>query len=283
MADYIAKANGIHVDPDSLFDVQIKRLHEYKRQLLNILHVLALYLEIKHEPQKSCQPRTFLFAAKASAGYAIAKQTISLIATVSDFLNADPQVREQIKVVFLEDYKVSLAELIIPASELSEQISVAGKEASGTGNMKLMLNGAVTLGTMDGANVEICEAVGEENMFLFGMHQDEVQALWNRGYDPKAFLTEQLSAVLQLLRSGILGRKFDDLADSLLTNRFGVADPYMTIADFESYRRAHQRAVSTYANQEQFLQMSLQNIAHAGRFSADRAVKQYGRMIWGLE
>lgn len=283
LADYIAKANGIHVNPDSLFDVQIKRLHEYKRQLLNILHVLALYLEMKHEPQKSYQPRTFLFAAKASAGYAIAKQTISLIATVSDFLNADPQVREKIKVVFLEDYKVSLAELIIPAAELSEQISVAGKEASGTGNMKLMLNGAVTLGTMDGANVEICEAVGEENMFLFGMHQDEVQALWNRGYDPKAFLTDQLSAVLQLLHSGILGRKFDDLADSLLTNRFGVADPYMTIADFESYRKAHQRAVSTYANQKQFLQMSLQNIAHAGRFSADRAVKQYGRMIWGLE
>ncbi len=283
LADYIAKANGVVVDPDSLFDVQVKRLHEYKRQLLNVLHILWLYRRIKAEPQAPVQPRTFIFAAKASAGYQLAKQIISLIAAVSGLVNADPDVRGKLRVVFLEDYKVSLAEKIIPAADISEQISVAGKEASGTGNMKLMLNGAVTLGTLDGANVEILEQVGRDNLILFGMTAQEVEALWQKGYDPQAFLTPELSSVLDMLVSGALGRRFDEIHDSLLTNCFGTADGYMTLADFESYRLAQQRAAEAYADRRRFAKMMLVNIAKAGVFSSDRAVEEYAQKIWGLK
>ena len=283
LAALIAKRNGIKVDPDSLFDIQIKRLHEYKRQLLNILHVLYLYNEIKANPSAPFVPRTFVFAAKASAGYIRAKQTISLIVAVSNFINADPEVRDKLKVVFIEDYKVSLAEIIIPAADISEQISVAGKEASGTGNMKLMINGAVTIGTLDGANVEIHEQVGDDNIFLFGMKAHEVEALWQRGYDPHEFMTPELQSVITMLTSGILGQRFDDLAASLLTNRFGTADPYMTVADFKDYARA-QRAVSeTYPDAQKFTNMSLVNIAKAGIFSSDRAVEEYAENIWYLK
>ena len=181
LANYIAKANGVKVDPNSLFDVQVKRLHEYKRQMLNVLHILHLYNQIKDNPNGPWQPRTFIFGAKASAGYIRAKQIISLIVAVSNFVNNDHDVRDKLKVVFVEDYRVSLAEIIIPAAEISEQISVAGKEASGTGNMKFMINGGVTIGTLDGANVEIHQQVGDENMFLFGMHADEVENLWRAG------------------------------------------------------------------------------------------------------
>ena len=283
LAKLIEDQNGVRVNPDSIFDIQIKRLHEYKRQLLNILHVLYLYNQIKKNPDAPFVPRTFIFAAKASAGYIRAKQTISLIVAVSNFINADPEVRDKLKVVFIEDYKVSLAEIIIPAADISEQISVAGKEASGTGNMKLMINGAVTIGTLDGANVEIHEQVGDDNIVLFGMKAHEVDELWQRGYDPNEFLTDDLREVLDMLTSGILGQRFDDLVDSLLTKRFGVADPYMTIADFADYARAQRLVSKLYLDQKKFAHMSLVNIAKAGIFSSDRAVKEYAEKIWDLD
>ena len=283
LAKLIEDQNGVRVNPDSIFDIQIKRLHEYKRQLLNILHVLYLYNQIKKNPNAPFVPRTFIFAAKASAGYIRAKQTISLIVAVSNFINADPEVRDKLKVVFIEDYKVSLAEIIIPAADISEQISVAGKEASGTGNMKLMINGAVTIGTLDGANVEIHEQVGDDNIVLFGMKAHEVDELWQRGYDPNEFLTDDLREVLDMLTSGILGQRFDDLVDSLLTKRFGVADPYMTIADFEDYARAQRLVSKLYLDKKKFAHMSLVNIAKAGIFSSDRAVKEYAEKIWDLD
>ena len=283
LAKLIEERNGIRVDPNSIFDIQIKRLHEYKRQLLNILHVLYLYNQIKKHPDAPFVPRTFIFAAKASAGYIRAKQTISLIVAVANFINADPEVRDKLKVVFIEDYKVSLAEIIIPAADISEQISVAGKEASGTGNMKLMINGAVTIGTLDGANVEIHEQVGDDNIFLFGMKAHEVEGLWQRGYDPNEFLTPELREVLDMLTSGVLGQRFDDLVDSLLTKRFGVADAYMTIADFADYARAQRVVSETYLDQKKFAHMGLVNIANAGIFSSDRSVKEYAEKIWDLD
>ena len=282
LADYVAKANGVYVSPDSIFDIQIKRLHEYKRQLLNVLHILYLYNKIKENPSMPFPPRTFLFGAKASAGYIRAKQIISLIVATSKLVNSDPQVRDKLKVIFLEDYKVSLAEIIIPAADISEQISIAGKEASGTGNMKLMINGAVTLGTLDGANVEIHQQVGDENMFLFGMTADEVEALWRRGYNPREFMTPELEQVLRMLTSGILGQRYDDLVASLLTNRFGVADGFMTIADFKDYARAQQDITNAYPDRMAFTAKSLVNIAKAGIFSADRAVREYAENIWHL-
>ena len=285
LAAIIAKRNGINVNPDSIFDVQIKRLHEYKRQLLNVLQILYMYNRIKSHPNEEFVPRTFIFGAKASAGYDLAKQIISLISAVSEFINADLQVRDKIKVVFMEDYKVSLAERIIPAAEISEQISIAGKEASGTGNMKLMINGAVTLGTLDGANVEIFEQVGENNIFLFGMNVDEVNALWHRGYNPTDYINAdyELREVISMLTSGVLGKRFDSIAASLLTNKFGHADQYMTIADFSDYVRAQKDVSQAYLDRDRFMKMSLANIAGAGVFSADRAVKEYAEKIWKLK
>ena len=285
LAKYISKANGINVNPDSMFDIQVKRLHEYKRQLLNVMHILYLYNKIKDNPDGDFVPRTFIFAAKASAGYVMAKQIIRLIVAVSDMINSDPQVRDKIKVVFIEDYKVSLAEIIIPAADISEQISIAGKEASGTGNMKLMINGAVTMGTLDGANVEIHEQVGDENMFIFGMHADEVEALWQKGYNPKDYLdgNPELKRVVDMLTSGELGVKFNDIVRSLLTNDFGVADAYMILADFADYVRAQEDAAKAYKSKEDFARMSLVNIAKAGIFSSDRAVREYADNIWNMK
>ncbi len=284
LASYIAEKNGVNVDPNSIFDVQVKRLHEYKRQLLNVLQILYMYRQIKNNPNQDFVPRTFVFAAKASAGYDLAKQIISLISAVSDLLNSDPVTREKLKVVFIEDYRVSLAELIIPAAEISQQISIAGKEASGTGNMKLMINGAITLGTLDGANVEICQQVGKENIFLFGMTVDEVNALWQKGYNPQDFLASdpELKAVVDMLTSGVLGKRFDSVAASLLTNRYGVADQYMALADFADYVRAQKDVSNTYRNYDKFMEMSLVNIAKAGIFSADRAVLEYADNIWKM-
>lgn len=284
LAVYIAEKNGVNVDPSSLFDVQIKRLHEYKRQLLNVLQILYMYNFIKAHPNVDVPPRTFIFGAKASAGYDLAKQIISLINAVSELINSDSAAKEKIKVVFMEDYKVSLAEKIIPAAEISEQISIAGKEASGTGNMKLMINGAVTLGTLDGANVEIFEQVGKDNIFLFGMKVDEVRALWERGYNPIDFVNADpnLKEVISQLTSGALGKRFDGVAASLVTSRFGVADQYMALADFGDYVRAQNDVSKTYQDREKFMRMSLVNIAKAGIFSADRSVKEYADKIWKL-
>ncbi|MBO5670045.1 MAG: glycogen/starch/alpha-glucan phosphorylase [Clostridia bacterium] len=284
LASIIRERNGVVVSPDAIFDIQIKRLHEYKRQLLNALHLLHLYRTLKEHPEIEMPPRVFIFGAKASAGYLMAKRIIRLIVAIADTVNADPAVRDKLKVVFLEDYKVSLAEKIIPAADISEQISVAGKEASGTGNMKLMINGAVTLGTLDGANVEICQQVGEENMFLFGLHADEVEALWQRGYDPMHFVATDpdLSAVIGMLRSDILGTRFDDIADSLTNGWGGTADCYMCLADFAAYRNAQKRVAETCAKPDVFTRMSLINTARAGIFSSDRAVAEYADRIWML-
>jgi len=285
LADYISQANGINVDPDSVFDIQIKRLHEYKRQLLNVLQILYMYNEIKDNPNLDIPPRTFVFAAKASSGYFMAKQIIRLIVAVSNTINNDPVAREKIKVVFIEDYRVSLAEKIIPAADISEQISIAGKEASGTGNMKLMINGAVTLGTLDGANVEIFENVGEDNIFLFGLKAHEVDELWRQGYAPLDYVRNnpKLSRVLDMLTSNVLGARFDDIAKSLLTNAYGTADSYMTLADFDSYVRAQERVSATYKNPYKFGNMSLVNIAKAGVFSSDRAIREYCDNIWKIK
>ena len=284
LAAYIQKANGVTVDPDSIFDVQIKRLHEYKRQLLNVLQILHMYLTIKQNPNGNYRPRTFIFAAKASAGYVMAKQIIRLICAVSDMLKADPVCRDLLSVVFLEDYKVSLAEIIIPSADLSEQISIAGKEASGTGNMKLMINGALTIGTLDGANVEIFEQVGADNMFLFGLKAHEVEALWREGYNPMVYVNNNpaLKAVIDLLTEGIGGERFDDIVYALLRGNYGPADAYMSFADFADYVRAQNDVTVAYADRRGFAEKSLVNIAKAGIFSADRAVKEYADNIWYL-
>ncbi len=284
LSDLVLKNNGIILDPDSIFDVQIKRLHEYKRQLLNALHIMYLYKKIKENPSLDIPKRTFIFGAKASSGYFLAKQIISLIAALSDTINSDSQVRDKIKVVFIEDYKVSLAEIIIPAAEISEQISLAGKEASGTGNMKLMLSGAVTLGTKDGANVEILDLVGEDNMFLFGLDAKEVSDIFKKGYDPLYYLrhTPYLSSVVDMLKTNTFGKSFEDIYSSLTQNRFGYPDSYMTLADFDSYRKAQERVSEAYKDKDLFSKMSLTNIANAGFFSSDRAVKEYAEKIWYL-
>ena len=285
LADLILKRNGVVVDPGSLFDVQIKRLHEYKRQLLNVLQILHMYLELKNSPNAPFQPRTFVFAAKASAGYIMAKQIIQLIVSVSNMINADPAARDKLKVVFMEDYNVSLAEIIIPAAEISEQISIAGKEASGTGNMKLMINGAVTLGTLDGANVEIHEQVGDDNIVLFGLKTPEVNELLQRGYNPLDYVRgdPELKAVMDLLMGGIGGMHFDDIVRSLTTNHKGPADPYMCLADFHDYVRAQRDVSEIYGDKRRFNNMSLVNIAKAGFFSADRAVEEYAKNIWYMK
>ncbi|MBQ3792639.1 MAG: glycogen/starch/alpha-glucan family phosphorylase, partial [Clostridia bacterium] len=282
LSDIILRENGISADPEAVFDVQIKRLHEYKRQLLNVLQILRMYQRLKNGEGADLPPRVFVFAAKASPGYAMAKQIIRLICEVSKLLETDPDVRGRIKVVFLEDYRVSLAEKIIPAADLSEQISVAGKEASGTGNMKLMLNGAITIGTLDGANVEILEQVGRENMFLFGMNAEEVEALWRQGYRPEPFIEKdpELKEVIALLLRGFNGCRFDEILRSLLQGDYGPADPYMTIADFRDYCRAQDEASAVYQTPQRFFEMSLVNIARSGVFSADRAIHEYAERIW---
>ena len=279
----IEEHEGVALDPSFLFDVQVKRLHEYKRQMLNALCIMDLYLSIKDGTLTDFTPTAFIFGAKAAPGYRRAKAIIHYVNRVAELINNDPAMEGVMKVVFVQNYNCSYAEHIIPAADISEQISPAGTEASGTGNMKLMLNGAVTLGTLDGANVEIHEQVGDENIFLFGMKAHEVEELWQRGYHPTEFVTPELQAVLDMLTSGVLGQRFDDLVDSLLTNRFGTADPYMTLADFQDYARAQRDVAAVYQDKQHFARMSLINIAKAGIFSSDRAVKEYADEIWNLD
>lgn len=284
LAKFIQSTNCVTIDPNSIFDVQVKRLHEYKRQLLNALHILDLYYQVKENPNIDIEPRTFIFGAKAASAYYMAKQIIRLIYMIGQVVNNDPDVRNRIKVVFLENYSVTLAERIMPASEVSEQISLAGKEASGTGNMKFMINGALTIGTMDGANVEIHESVGDENIFLFGLLADEVKQLFAEGYNPTQFYRDNhsLKRVIDNLRAGIGGVSFSEIADSLTLGRGGQADSFMVCADFESYKQAQSRVSSTYRDKERWNRMSINNIAKAGFFAADRAVKEYATRIWGI-
>ena len=291
LAKYIKEHNGIEVDPRSIFDVQVKRLHEYKRQLLNILHVMYLYNELKEHPDMDFYPRTFIFGAKAAAGYKNAKLTIKLINNVADVINNDRSINGKIKVVFIEDYRVSIAEWIFAAADVSEQISTASKEASGTGNMKFMLNGALTLGTMDGANVEIVEEVGKENAFIFGMSSDEVIAHErNRDYDPmQIFNSDQdIRKVLMQLINGFYSPNdpelFRDLYNSLLnTQCTQFADTYFILKDFRSYADAQKRVMEAYKDEEGWAKSAILNIAHAGKFSSDRTIKEYVDDIWHLD
>lgn len=276
-AEVVQKRNGVEIDPDSIFDVQVKRLHEYKRQSLNILNIVAQYLMLKKDPNADFVPRTYIFASKAAPGYYMAKKTIELIDAVSKVINNDPDVNQKLKVVFMEEYNVSLAELLMPAADISEQISLAGTEASGTGNMKLMLNGAVTLGTLDGANVEIANAVGEENIILFGMKTSEVQQLQRDGYHPMNYVNNNpvLKGVIDFLSAGVNGKNFGDFVSGL-TN----SDPYMALADFADYQKAQEFSAELYKDKNRFAKMSLINIASAGIFSADRAIAEYAENIW---
>lgn len=277
-AEQVKKNTGIVLDPDSIFDVQVKRLHEYKRQHLNALNILTEYLAIKANPNAEVTPHTYIFGAKAAPGYFMAKKIISFICALGDLINNDPDVRGRLKVVYCEDYNVTMAENLMPAADISEQISLAGTEASGTGNMKLMLNGAITLGTMDGANIEIFDAVGEDNIFIFGMKTPEVEELKRRGYNPQNYYNNnaELHNTIDFInRVGIAGKQFPEIGGTLLNN-----DPYMVLADFADYRRAQQEAVRTYADRTAWNRKSLMNISGAGRFAADRAINEYARDIW---
>ena len=282
-ANYVARETGIILNTDAMFDVQVKRLHEYKRQLLNVLHITYLYQRLKADPNFQFTPRVYLFGAKAAPGYAVAKQIIHLINSLSATINADPVCRDRLQVVFLENYRVSLAEKLMPASELSEQISTAGKEASGTGNMKFMMNGAVTIGTLDGANVEMHQVLGDENIFLFGLKAHEVAEMKQKGYKSYEYYVHnpELRAVIDQLNVGFGdGVAYDDIARRLLFGDGGPADEYLLLADFESYRDAHQRAGLAYQAPKRWNQMALMNIARSGIFAADRSIRDYARDIW---
>jgi starch phosphorylase len=291
LAEYIKEHNGIEVNPRSIFDVQVKRLHEYKRQLLNILHIMYLYNQIKDHPEMEFYPRTFIFGAKAAAGYKNAKLTIKLINSVADVINNDASINGKIKIVFIEDYRVSNAEIIFAASDVSEQISTASKEASGTGNMKFMLNGALTLGTMDGANVEIVEEVGIENAFIFGMSAQEVIDYENNGgYDPMEIFNEDqdIRRVLMQLINGYYSPEdpelFRDLYNSLLnTYCTEKADTYFILKDFRSYAEAQKRVEAAYRNEDWWAEAAIKNIANAGKFSSDRTIQEYVDDIWHLD
>lgn len=276
-ADLVKKRNGVEINPDSIFDVQVKRLHEYKRQSLNILNIIAEYQMIKANPSVDFEPRTYIFASKAAPGYYMAKKTIELIDALSKLINNDPEVNGKLKVVFMEDYNVSLAEVLMPAADISEQISLAGTEASGTGNMKLMLNGAITLGTLDGANVEIAQAVGNDNIIIFGMKTPEVQQLQRDGYYPMNYINNNpaLKGVIDFLNMGVNGKSFGEITSSLMN-----VDPYMALADFADYQKAQAFSAEVYRDKERFARMSLMNISGAGVFSADRSIMDYANNIW---
>ena len=277
-AEQVYKNSGIKLDPTSIFDVQVKRLHEYKRQHLNALNILTEYLTIKANPNAEYTPHTYIFGAKAASGYFVAKKIIEFICALSNMINNDPDVRGRLKVVYCEDYNVTMAENLMPAADISEQISLAGTEASGTGNMKLMINGAVTLGTMDGANVEIFDAVGEDNIFIFGMSTPEVEEMKRRGYTPNNFYNNnaELRATIDFInQNGIAGKQFPEIGGTILHH-----DPYMVLADFADYRRAQKLAVETFKDRTVWNRMSLMNISGAGRFAADRAINDYARDIW---
>lgn len=277
-AEFVKAQTGTVLDPDSIFDVQVKRLHEYKRQHLNALNILSKYLAIKENPNGEFIPHTYIFGAKAASGYFVAKKIISFICALADVINNDPDVKGRLKVVYVEDYNVTMAERLMPAADISEQISLAGTEASGTGNMKLMLNGAVTLGTMDGANVEIYDAVGKDNIFIFGMSTPEVDQMKKRGYDPIVYYNNnaEIRKILDFAnQQGIGGKFFHEVTSSIIYH-----DPYMVLADFDDYRNTQKKIAEAYLDRDGWNKMSLMNISGAGRFAADRAINEYAQNIW---
>ena len=284
LSDYIKYRTGITVDPVSMFDIQVKRIHEYKRQHLNILHILTLYSRIKKDPDIDIVPRTFVFGGKAAPGYHMAKLIIKLITSVAKIINSDPDVDGRLKVVFIPDFNVKVGQRIYPAADLSEQISTAGKEASGTGNMKFSLNGALTIGTLDGANVEIREAVGSENFFLFGLTVDKVQSLYNAGYDPHAVYegNQELRDVLDLLRDGWFSHGdaglFKPLVDHLV-----YSDDYFVLADYESYLRCQEKVSNTWRTAGEWARMAIINASRMGYFSSDRSIEEYCNIIWKIK
>ena len=287
-AEYAYKKQGVIIDPETLFDVQAKRLHEYKRQLLNALNIIDTYLDLRENPDLDIQPKTYIFGAKAAQGYQMAKNIIKLINFLAEDIRKNKEINEKLNVVYMEDYNVTMSEKLMPASEISEQISLAGKEASGTGNMKFMINGALTIGTLDGANVEMSEAVGEDNIFIFGLKSGEVDDIWKSGYSSNKYYNEspKLRRIIEALIIGFNGQSFSDIAAYLTTGTMGapIADPYMCMADFESYRQTQHDISKLYAtDKKKWNKMSLINIASAGIFAADRAIKEYADNIWGLK
>ena len=284
-ADWFCARTGEKIDTHSVFDVQVKRIHEYKRQLLNVLKIVALYEEIKANPNADIAPQTFIFGGKAAAGYYMAKDIIRLIWKLGKEIEADPIAREKIRVIFLEDYNVSTAEILMPATDISEQISLAGKEASGTGCMKFMINGAMTVGTLDGANVEMAAAVGKDNIYIFGLTAKEVEELWRNGYSAISYYSgnPKLRAVIDRIAKGFGGESFTNIANYFITGHYNVADPYMCLADFESYYRTYQTALADYKDRAAWTSKSIVNIAGAGYFASDRSIREYAENIWNLK
>ena len=282
-AALVEKNTGVRIDPSSIFDVQVKRMHEYKRQLLNALKIISLYNDILENPNADITPATFIFGGKAAPGYYMAKDIIKLIWSIGQEFARDTRVRDKIRVIYLEDYNVTTTETLMPASDISEQISLAGKEASGTGCMKFMINGALTLGTLDGANIEMMEKAGAENFFIFGLNSTEVDELWKRGYDSAEYCrkSERLSKTVETLRRGFYGNSFEGMANYLLHGA-GIADPYMCMADFDSYFSTYEAMCDCYADSMKWAKKSLCNIAGAGYFSSDRSIREYAEKIWNL-
>lgn len=284
-AEFAKRKQGLIINPETMFDVQAKRLHEYKRQLLNVLNIIDTYLDLQENPNKNVVPKTYIFGAKAAPGYDMAKKIIKLINFLADEIRSNPQIKEKLNVVYMEDYNVTMSEKLMPASEVSEQISLAGKEASGTGNMKFMINGALTIGTLDGANVEMAQSVGKENIFIFGYKSNEVDEIWRNGYSSSKYYNEnaRLRRIIEALIIGFNGESFADIANYLLTGS-PVADPYMCMADFAAYRTTQHKISKLYSTDKlTWNKMSLNNIAAAGVFAADRAIAEYASNIWNLK
>ncbi|MDD2337944.1 MAG: glycogen/starch/alpha-glucan phosphorylase, partial [Geobacteraceae bacterium] len=282
LARYILDKNDLRVSVDSLFDCQIKRFHEYKRQILNALHIITLYNRIKDNPDQDVVPRTFIFSGKAAPSYQIAKLTITLINAVAEIINSDPAIRDLIKVVFLPNYSVNIAERIIPAADLSEQISTAGTEASGTGNMKFALNGALTIGTLDGANIEILEEIGEENFFLFGLKAEEVTEQKVRGYNPREIYNRvpELKQALDMITQGVFSPRTPGIFQPLLDSLLNQGDPYLVLADYEDYIRCQEEVARVYRDQDTWTRRSILSTAGMGKFSSDRAIAEYAQDTW---
>ena len=283
-AEYYKKTTGLNIDTHSVFDVQVKRMHEYKRQLLNVLKIVSYYNDLLENPDADVTPKTFLFGGKAAPSYYFAKDIIKLIWALGKEIDKNPKIREKLRVIYLEDYNVSTAEILMPATDISEQISLAGKEASGTGCMKFMINGALTLGTLDGANVEMAEAVGNDNIYIFGLTSAEVDDLWRRGYSSMLYykVDPKLKAAVDRIAEGFAGEDFTGIVNYFLANN-KIPDPYMCLADFESYVKASDRIMLDYSNRNEWTKRSLLNISAAGKFSSDRSIKEYADNIWGIE